>query len=422
MPHARTPAVLLVAVALAVTAATMAHPAAAAAAPDLAGQPVSALATFDGSIYAGTGSGLQGLRNTGWTNPAGPLQDEDVNALVVSGGALFAGTPHGVFRTGDGSDWAAAGLGGSDVNALAADGVSIVAGTGTSDTDGMVFRSDDGGSGWQPAIGPPLAEGLPGEKVQAVLAPLNDGPAWAATAGGGSYVSATATGGWSNRSSGLSDTWVASLWRSPGGDGRLLAGTDAGLDEWSGSSWSAVTLPGTNPWVQALGTTAGGAPIAGTYDGTVDVGAGAGWTQLASGLPSVLSVLADPAGGTLVGTVGGLYCAGCPAGGASVPATSASAPTPAAAGTTARGLPAATSRPPSQPATPPPAGPVAAATGAGRGGLGDAGSSGAPGDGPGTTPWQGLLGVVLAALAVGAIAATVGWARRRPGHDAGPAP
>jgi len=239
---------------------------------------------------------------------------------VVSGPWLLAGTEDGAVRTQDGSTWVSAGLGGERVASLSVAGGTLLAGTGhDAPADGIVQRSDDSGASWRPATSTPVLLGLPGETVQAVLAPSGATPALAGTAGGGALRSGDGRGGWS-ATSGMSTGWVTAFWRDPA-SGAVLAGSDDGLYAWGGSTWTAVAFPQANPWVQALATASSGRPLAGTYDGAVyERSPAGGWTPLATGLPSVLSVLAVSGGGVLVGTSDGLACAGCPA---SIAATSA---------------------------------------------------------------------------------------------------
>jgi hypothetical protein len=413
MVHARraAAALALTAVAVVVAAPLSAHRVAAAS-PALQGQAVYSLARFGDAFFAGTSSGLDVTHGAGWTNPPGALQTASVDALVTGGGALFAATPTGVFKTIDGASWSAAGLAGKSVRALDAVGTTVVAGTGTSDADGLAFRSDDGGATWQPATATAAAEGLPGARVQAVLAPRAGGTAWVGTAGGGAFFSSTANGGWSAGSTGLSDTWVASLWRSTSGPGEVLAGTDNGLDQWAGNRWAAVQLPEANAWVQAISTSASGSPLAGTYTGNVFQQSADGWTQLATGLPSVQSVLADPGGGALVGTTDGLYCPGCPGGAPSAapnPAVSAGAGASQGGGgsVVATGAPRVSASP-------------AAVPGAGSGSPGPGAAGGGPvanvAGNADSGASRGLLGVVAAAAVIAAGAALVGARRRARAH------
>jgi len=321
-----------------------------AAAAPLAGSSVLSLASFGGRLYAGTDSGLQVQSGRQWVPVGGPVAGREVNALAAGGGWLLAATDAGVLRSQDGVAWSAAGLNGERVASLGAAGGALLAGSGTDSTKtGIVQRSDDLGGSWSPAAGTaPLLLGLSGDMVQAVLAPQGGLGAWAGTGGGGAFHSADGRGSWSAASAGMASSWVTSFWSQPG-TGRLLAGTDDGLYSWSGSAWSAVAFPQQDPWVQALATGPDGRPLAGTYDGAVFAQDAAGhWTSMASGLPSVLSLLALSGGGVLVGTSDGLACIACPSGVAPAPGQpsgarpAASLPPPAArAGATAAGRPTA---------------------------------------------------------------------------------
>jgi hypothetical protein len=287
-------------------------------APVLAGAPTPAgsvlsLASFGGSLWAGTDSGLDMESSGGWVESIGPIAGREINALAVSGGWLVAGTEDGAVRSRDGSTWVSAGLEGKRVASLAVVGGIMLAGTG-SDTapDGLVERSDDSGGTWRPTSATPALLGLPGETVQAVLAPTGGAPAWAGTAGGGALHSPDGRGGWT-QTTGMATSWVTAFWRDPTA-GTLLAGSDDGLYRWSGSAWDTVNFPQADPWVQALATGPGGHALAGTYDGAVYVrNDSGGWQRIAAGLPSVLSLLAIPGGGVLVGTSDGVDCIACPA-------------------------------------------------------------------------------------------------------------
>lgn len=317
----------------------------AAAAAPLSGSSVLSLASFGGRLYAGTDSGLEVQSGSRWSAVGGPIAGREVNALVASGGWLLAATDSGVLRSQDGLAWSAAGLNGERVASLSAGGGTLLAGSGTeSSKTGIVQRSDNLGGSWSPAAGTaPLLLGLSGDVVQAVLAPQGSLGAWAGTGGDGAFHSTDGRGSWSAASSGMASSWVTSFWLDPG-TGRLLAGSDDGLYAWSGSAWSAVAFPQQDPWVQVLATGPGGRPLAGTYDGGVfDRDTAGHWSSMASGLPSVLSLLALSGGGVLVGTSDGLSCIACPSG-VPVPAAgqssgakpAASLPPPAArAGATA---------------------------------------------------------------------------------------
>jgi ligand-binding sensor domain-containing protein len=316
MPLRRIALVPVAAVAAATSGpALLASPAAVASTGALAGTSVLSLASFGGRLWAGTDSGLDVESAAGiWAAAAGPVEGREINALAVVGPWLVAGTEDGAVRTTDGANWVAAGLGGERVASLGTADGTLLAGTGQeTPANGIAQRSDDDGGSWAPASSSPALLGLPGETVQAVLAPAAGTPAWAATAGGGAYRSGDGRAAWSDASAGLASSWVTSFWRDPTSR-TLLAGTDDGLYAWAGSSWAPAAFPQQDPWVQTLATARDGHVLAGTYDGSVLVQAGPDrWTALASGLPSVLSLLALPRGGVLVGTSDGLACIGCPA-------------------------------------------------------------------------------------------------------------
>jgi hypothetical protein len=340
-------AATLISAAAALATLAPGSPVAAASPPPLSGYAVLALGDFGGARYAGTDAGLFVSRAGGsWTVASGALSTARVNALAVVPGLLVAATDSGVLSSRDGVAWNPAGLAGLRVDSLASAGGSVVAGTGTgSGTDGLAFRSDDGGRSWNPAATVPALEGLPGPAVQAMLAPTPGIAALAGTAGSGVYRSVNGAGGWT--ATGAGPGWVTSLLRRGGTS--VLAATDDGLFSSgdSGASWSTATFPQQDPWVQALGGDAS-APLAGTYDGDVFRGNGSGgWTQLASGLPSVLALLPAPrGGGVITGTFDGLYCIGCSAG--TVGSTVAGAGGATSAGGAHRGTAPATAPPTDQ--------------------------------------------------------------------------
>ena len=370
-----------------------------------------ALAQYAGGIYAGTDAGLFVSRAGGaWTSVPGVMGTARVNALATVPGVLVAATESGVQSTHDGATWSIAGLAGNRVDALTAAGTSLIAGTGTtSGTDGLAFRSDDGGRTWAPAATVPAIEGLPGPAVQAVLAPSGGGVALAGTAGRGVYRSASGAGGWSP--TGASPTWVTGFVHL--GDTSVLASSDDGLYRSAdgGANWSVAAFPQQDAWIQALGGDVS-APLAGTYDGVVFRGNGSGgWTQLASGLPSVLALLPAPrGGGVIAGTFDGLYCLGCPPG--TVGSTVAGAGGASPAGGAGRGAPAtappANQRPGAPGATAPPfangPGPAAIRPLPGAVGAAHAANGSTNGGGRPAFVWAlagGLLAVSIALFGLG---------------------
>lgn len=114
---------------------------------------------FDGGVYLSTNSG------TSWTALNIGLPKNPVCALAVSGKNIFVGCGQpimgshgsgGVFRSSDnGSNWTSAGLNGFLVNALLVAGNNLFAGT-----NGGTFLSTDNGSSWSP-----VSSGLANKKV-----------------------------------------------------------------------------------------------------------------------------------------------------------------------------------------------------------------------------------------------------------------
>jgi hypothetical protein len=382
-----------------------------ASGPALSGYAINSLIEYRGSVYAGTDAGLFASAAGGsWVAARGAMGTAPVHALAILPTGLVAATDSGVARSADGFSWSVVGLAGQRVDSLSVVGGSLVAGTGTqSGTDGMAFRTDDGGDNWLPSSSLPALEGLPGAAVQAVLAPAKGAPALAGTAGRGVYRSVDGRGAWS--AGGTGPEWVTAFLRSTTG---VLAATDDGLYSSgdAGASWQLAAFPQQDPWVQALSGEAAAA-LAGTYDGTVYRLGGGGSATLAAGLPSVLSLMSAPGGGVVVGTFDGLFCISCVPGmiaggqprGGSRPGSHA-----AAGGTTA---PSRGQRPGAPGATPPFA-PEAGrssfvpASGTSPPLLGVPGASGA--EGRLTGVWW--LVAALSALAVGVL--SIG--RRRSRH------
>jgi len=411
-PAAARPVLALVACTL-LAPALRAVPAAAASNP-LADRRVESLASFSGRIWAGTDVGLYVLGSNGaWTVVGGTIADREVPALAVSGTWLVAGTNSGVLRSQDGSSWAAAGLNGEQVDSLSASGATLLAGTGTeSGGNGYVQRSGDSGATWTAAPLTPALSGLPGDMVNAVLVASGSAPAWAGTGGGGALHSTDGSGGWST-TTGIQNSEVTSLWRDPSASSRLLAGSDDGLYSWTGSAWTTVSFPLADPWVGAMVTGGDGHPVLGTVTGEVFAErAGGGWTQRASGLSTVYSLLAVSGGGVLVGTDTGVACVGCPS-------TLAAAASPGPKRSGAATVPPPGARPGASAAasgSSPTAGGLSNATGATSAATGGAGgttgTAGSGGSGDGSARWWIVGGLV----ALSAVLLAVGRLRsRRPG-------
>lgn len=393
-----------------------------AATPPLSGKTVQALAWFGGAAYAGTDQGLYRLGASGWTAASSVPSTVSVQALAVVGSTLLAGTDNGAIRSGDGSVWASAGLSGQNVISFAVSGGTVLAGTGhDGGSDGAALRSDDAGQTWSPATTLPAAMGLPGAPVQAVLPPASGQPALAGTAGSGVLHSASGSGGWSDDSAGLSSRWITALWRDPAAPGSVLAGTDDGLDQSSGGAWSLASFPQQDPWIQALATATGGGPLAGTYDGGVYQRSGGRWSTLASGLPSVLSLVAVPqaqGGGVLAGTFDGAYCIGCssslsPAGAPPASARPGATPLPPVAA-----RPGASGKAGTASGSPSAGGSAGATPGGASAGAGALGTAGAGGSGGGTGVPH-LVWYIAAAL-VALSGALTAWGVRRSRREDAP--
>lgn len=111
--------------------------------------PVTCFALRGSVVYAGTGGdGVLRTKNSGltWTSVNSGLTSKVVNALVVDGTQLFAGTSTGVFVSESGSgEWKAAGLSGEDVTSLVTIHGDLFA---TTFTEGDILISHDNGQTW----------------------------------------------------------------------------------------------------------------------------------------------------------------------------------------------------------------------------------------------------------------------------------
>lgn len=167
---------------------------------------VNALVVSGANLFAGTNGGMPNSGafistdygvswspvNTGFTNT-------NVYAFAVSGTYLFAGAYDGVFlSTNNGANWSSSGLTSKIINTLAISGADIFAGT----ADGLVYRSTNNGTDWTSA-----SSGLHSNSVVYTLA-VSGNNIFAGT-NFGVYVSADSGASWS--SAGLSGNVVSVL-------------------------------------------------------------------------------------------------------------------------------------------------------------------------------------------------------------------
>jgi len=242
------------------------------------------------TIFAGTSGGIffSTDNGTNWANTGFSLPVA-VNALLVmpgSGGGtrIFAGTEGAdagiVLSTNNGAKWASSnqGISGNYVNALAAVGTVLFAGTYQ---DG-VYRSTDNGKTWAP-----MNTGMTGGSSVTALS-VNGSSLYAATYGDGIYRTTNNGGNWSHVVGGLTDAYVNALAFNSAGS-RLLTGTETGVFRTgdTGTSWSAVNVGLPYLGVNALAFSADGARLyAGTTGGGVcwSTDNGATWQAPNTGL------------------------------------------------------------------------------------------------------------------------------------------
>src|SRR5689334_6564543 len=114
------------------------------------GGDITALAVIDSTLFAGThGGGVFRSTDMGshWASVSTGLSNGYINALIVRGTDLLAGTPLGIFRlTYNAGNWARSdsGISKMDVLSFAASTTSLFAGT----EDGNILRSTDNGISW----------------------------------------------------------------------------------------------------------------------------------------------------------------------------------------------------------------------------------------------------------------------------------
>ncbi len=202
-------------------------------------------------------------------------------AIEASGHAL-AGTNDGVFRSTDGgASWIPrnAGMAGQRVEALAVDGATILAGTGSGD----VWRSGDAGATWTPDV-----SGLPGEAIRAleflpgaVLASTRGSTLYRSTDGGATFAPAGSPEVVNDVLADGADLWIGSA-----GFG-VLRSSDAGATMASAAA-AAMNAPGLSD-LAADGT--GALYLSSSSSGVFrSTNGGASWGRASDGLGS-LSVL-----------------------------------------------------------------------------------------------------------------------------------
>ena len=218
-------------------------------------------------IYAGTGNkGIYSTQDAGlsWQHANPPMNDKQVNAILVEH-TVYAGTNgFGVFRSVDaGLNWTAANapMDDKNVTTLISVGNTLYAGTSG---DG-IFRSSDSGVNWSPA-NPPI-----NDKTVTALIVVNN-TLYAGTAGSGIYRSVDGGINWIAANAPLDDKEITAL-ISEGAN--LYAGTpESGVFRSTdgGVNWIQANAPMNDKWVTALlsvnGTLLAGTLLSGIFRST----------------------------------------------------------------------------------------------------------------------------------------------------------
>ncbi len=201
-----------------------------------------------------------------WVPTSAPIGGT-VNALVISGSNIFAGTQYnGVFlSTNNGTNWSVKGLTGMEITSFAVSGSNIFAGANYSG----VYLSTNNGSNWTA-----VNTGLSGQSVRAVA--VSGTNIFAGTYNGGVFLSTNNGANWT--SVGLTDRGI---WTFAVSGANIYAGTyNTGgvyLSTNSGANWTLTGLSSVPVWSLAV---SGSNIFAGT-DGMMFLSTnnGTNWTE-----------------------------------------------------------------------------------------------------------------------------------------------
>jgi len=231
---------------------------------------IQALLINGSDIFAGTCYGLFLSTNNGanWTSINNGLTNANVKTLTLSGTNIFAGTDGGVFlSTNNGADWFAvnSGLTNLNIQTLMVNGTNIFAGT----TVGGVFLSVNNGTSWTQ-----IDNGLPYDTINSgyycisSLA-VSDTNIFAGTKVKGMFLSTNNGASWAAVNAGLTCSEVNAI---------TVVGTNIFAGTWglggvylstnNGTSWTAANYGLTHKGIQAL-TVSGTNIYAGTCGGGV---------------------------------------------------------------------------------------------------------------------------------------------------------
>ncbi|MDL1892176.1 T9SS type A sorting domain-containing protein [Sphingobacteriales bacterium CHB3] len=243
-----------------------------------------AFAAKGANMFAGTAAGIYVTTNNGtsWTSTTatGAL------SLLVNGNDIFAGTSSGAFRsTNDGASWNPinTGLTTSRVNALAAIGSSVFAGT----QGGGVFISTNSGANWSPVI-----SGLTNLTVNSLA--VNGTTLFAGTLSG-VFRSTNNGGNWTSVSANLTTALLVS------GGSIYAGGSGISVSTNNGDSWAPAGTGLTFSLVSCLAASGstllagGGSYFAGL---NISTNGGVSWSESNTGIAAthVRAVTARPNG------------------------------------------------------------------------------------------------------------------------------
>ncbi len=210
---------------------------------------VKALLIEGGAVYAGTGDGVYRLgdRETRWSVVTKGLDETLVHSLAMGQDrTLYAGTSgRGVFRfKPNGTEWTRLRDGLVDHEGLVENFIRVLA-VGADQAiyagtfDGGVFRSTDGGTSWRP-----ISKALPNDSIRGIV-PSEKGLIVAT--GRGVFKTENQGKSWTPLNRGLTELSIQVLIASA--DGALYVGTSSGVfrSDDAGQSWTGISdgLEGT---------------------------------------------------------------------------------------------------------------------------------------------------------------------------------
>jgi photosystem II stability/assembly factor-like uncharacterized protein len=235
------------------------------------------------TVYAGTNFGtlLSSDAGTSWTSENSGVNGTVVNALAISGGAMYAATGgSGVLRSDDGgASWKPVETDALTVFSVVSDGTAVYAGT-----DQGLWRSTAGGD-WSP-----VATALATASVYSIAVDASDPSVlYAGICMGGLYRSADGGNTWSVEALGAANLTVFAVAIDPAHPASVYAGTDHGLFESfdGGATWNAAPEMSGSVFSLAIdppsGTVYAGTDASGVF---LSRNGGATWMPSSTGLPA----------------------------------------------------------------------------------------------------------------------------------------